>query len=430
MAQHDYVIANQTFPNTRTDLNSAFAASVSQNSGASAPSTTYAYQLWYDTGNDILKMRNADDDAWIDLFTVDQTADTATAPSVAAGSNLLINGNMAVNQRGSVNTSDGNTVYGLDRMAVFLRGGPAATITQDTDVPSGQGFGYSNKIDVTTGDALGTANDFCLFRQKIEGQNLQQLKKGTSSAESLTLSFWIKSTITGTYVLEIRDQTNARDIHKTYTISSSNTWEYKTLTFEGDTTGAIDNDNTSGLEVSWFLGQGTDYTSGTLNTAWASAVNANRAVGQVNAVSSASNNILITGVQLEVGSVANPVFQQESFGETLQKCQRYFTRIPRIDGSSANTEIANGMGNTTNNFLGVIHFPTEMRANPTLTASGSFRVFNGGTLNPTAGPSRSSSSTVCMGISLATGGGISTLDALLLTLNNDSDANLQFSAEL
>jgi len=271
------------------------------------------------------------------------------------GRNLIINGAMAVNQRGSVNTSDGNTVYGLDRMAVFLRGGPAATITQDTDVPSGQGFGYSNKIDVTTGDALGTANDFCLFRQKIEGQNLQQLKKGTSSAESLTLSFWIKSTITGTYVLEIRDETNARDIHKTYTVSSSNTWEYKTLTFEGDTTGAIDNDNTSGLEVSWMLGQGTDYTSGTLNTTWASSVNANRAVGQVNAVSSASNNIYITGIQLEVGETATP-FEHEDFGTTLRKCQRYYYKILQLFGV--------GFANSDSQAQVNIPFPVQMRTYP------------------------------------------------------------------
>ena len=279
--------------------------------------------------------------------------------------NLIINGGMTVNQRGSVNTSDGNTVFGLDRMAVFLRGGPAATITQDTDVPSGQGFGYSNKIDVTTGDALGTANDFCLFRQKIEGRNLQQLKKGTSSAESVTLSFWIKSTITGTYVLEIRDQTNTRDIHKTYTVSSSNTWEYKTLTFEGDTTGAIDNDNTSGFEVSWMLGQGTDYTSGTLNTTWASAVNANRAVGQVNAVSSASNNILITGIQLEIGEVAT-AFEHESFAETLQKCFRYYydAMYGSNDGQAYSTARDAQYGHIRNC---IAQFPVEMRATPSVS---------------------------------------------------------------
>ena len=311
--------------------------------------------------------------------------------------NLIINGNMAVNQRGSVNTSDGNTVHGLDRMAVFLRGGPAATITQDTDVPSGQGFSYSNKIDVTTGDALGTANDFCLFRQKIEGQNLQQLKKGTSSAESLTLSFWIKSTITGTYVLEIRDATNTRDIHKTYTISSSNTWEYKTLTFEGDTTGAIDNDNTSGFEVSWMLGQGTDYTSGTLNTTWASVVNTNRAVGQVNAVSSASNNILITGVQLEIGDVAT-AFEHESYAETLRKCQRYFYRI----GGNETDALGGNVGRMASGVMFAATTAQVIRPNPVTMRLAPDVTFDDAVANYTVMTSRTTNAVTAVGTNTST----------------------------
>ena len=343
--------------------------------------------------------------------------------------NLIINGGMAVNQRGNVNTSDGSSIYSLDRWVTFVRSGPVAALSQSTDVPTGQGFANSLKLDVTTADALGTASDFCKVSQKMEGQNCQQLAKGTSNAKRVTLSFWVKSTITGTYIAELFDDDNTRQVSQAYTVSSSNTWEYKTITFPADTSGALANDNGNSFEVVWGLGMGSNYTSGTLNTSWSNNTNANRFVGQVNAFSSTDNEFYLTGVQLEVGEVATP-FEHESFAETLQKCQRYFTRIPRIDGSSANTQIANGMGNTTNNFLGVIPFPTEMRANPTLTVSGSFRVFNGGTLNPTAGPSRSSSSTVGMGISVSTGGGISTLDALLLTQINDSDANLQFSAEL
>jgi len=347
--------------------------------------------------------------------------------------NLIINGGMAVSQRGSVNTSDGNTVFGLDRMAVFLRGGPAATITQDTDVPSGQGFGYSNKIDVTTGDALGTANDFCLFRQKIEGQNLQQLKKGTSSAESVTLSFWIKSTITGTYVLEIRDQTNTRDIHKTYTVSSSNTWEYKTLTFEGDTTGAIDNDNTSGFEVSWMLGQGTDYTSGTLNTTWASAVNANRAVGQVNAVSSASNNILITGIQLEIGDVATP-FEHESYAKTLQKCLRYFFRATS-GGDGQIATFGAGVAYASNSYLGEYTTPVPMRAQPSIASNVTSNVSKGQIV--LGGVAKAFSSPVVTGnghvmrVNMTMSGATQGQGAYIqLMYGSSTDGNIDLSAEL
>ena len=304
-----------------------------------------------------------------------------------ANPSLIINGAMTVAQRGSVNSSDGNTVYTLDRWALYLRGGAAATVTKDTDVPSGQGFASSLKIDVTTGDALGTSNDFCLFRQRIEGQDLQHLKKGTASAESLTLSFWIKSTVTGTYILELVDDTNTRNIHKTYTVSSSDTWEYKTLTFAGDTTGTIDNDNTTGLEVAWFLGQGSDYTSGTLNTSWAASVNANRAVGQVNAVSSASNNILITGVKLEVGSTATD-FVHESYGDTLERCQRYFQKSYNLADAIGNTSDSAGY-NVYQIDDGAlqrdgVRLPVRMRANPTVTiynpstgASGSSRTNSG-----------------------------------------------------
>jgi hypothetical protein len=343
--------------------------------------------------------------------------------------NILINGAMTVSQRAtSVSSYSSDAFCTVDRFKVRVGSLGVYTVSQATDAPSG--FKYSLKLDCTTADASPASSDFLFLLQAIEGQDLQQLKKGTANAESLTLSFWVKSNKTGTGQVNLRDNDNDRLVGKTYTISSANTWEYKTVTFPPDTTGAITSDNTAGISLEIWLDSGSDYEGGAVPTSWEARSQTDRnAGGNLNIGSSTANEFLITGIQLEVGDVATP-FEHRSFGDELARCQRYFTRIPRIDGSSANTEIANGMGNATNNFLGVISFPTEMRANPTLTASGSFRVFNGGTLNPTAGPSRSSSSTVCMGISVATGGGISTLNGLLLTLNNDSDANLQFSAEL
>ena len=343
--------------------------------------------------------------------------------------NLIINGGMTVNQRGNVNTSDGSSIYSLDRWVTFVRSGPVAALSQSTDVPTGQGFANSLKLDVTTADALGTASDFCKVSQKMEGQNCQQLAKGTSNAKRVTLSFWVKSTITGTYIAELFDDDNTRQVSQAYTVSSSNTWEYKTITFPADTSGALANDNGNSFEVVWGLGMGSNYTSGTLNTSWSNNTNANRFVGQVNAFSSTDNEFYLTGCQLEIGEVATP-FEHESFASTLQKCQRYFYRFPRVDASGTSNTLCIGMGQATNTFRGVVFFPSSMRANPTMAASGSFRVFNGGTLNPSSGPSLGHATQENASISVSTGAGISTLDGLALTQNSDADANLQFSAEL
>ena len=353
--------------------------------------------------------------------------------------NLIINGAMQVSQKGTsaVAVPNGGTST-VDRMKFYESTGGAYTSEQSSDVPAGQGFSKSIKLACTTADSSIGAAEIATMSQVIEGQNLQRLNYGTSDAKTITLSFWVKSNKTGIYTIAIYKHAGGGTAYGCpveYTISSANTWEKKTITVTptaGSTTlitnsaGAIIDSNGAGIEVHWGLAWGSNYNS--TNNTW-SASGFYSTSNQVNWLDSTSNNFYITGIQLEVGTNASD-FEHRSFGDELAACQRYFTRIPRIDGSSANTEIANGMGNATNNFLGVISFPTEMRANPTLTASGSFRVFNGGTLNPTAGPSRSSSSTVSMGISVATGAGISTLNGLLLTLNNDSDANLQFSAEL
>ena len=240
--------------------------------------------------------------------------------------NLIINGAMNVAQRGTV-TSVTNGMYGgPDRYSITENNDLVVTLSQDTDVPTGNGFLNSLKIDVTTADSSLAAGEYAFLGHKFEGQQLQRLKKGTSNAESVTLSFWVKSTITGTYVIQLYDNDNARHISKSYTISSSNTWEFKTLTFAGDTSGALDDDNGHSLQVYWWLAGGSTYTSGTLATSWASFTAANAAAGQVNAINSTDNNFYLTGVQLEVGDVAT-AFEHEDFGTTLYKCQRYFENL-------------------------------------------------------------------------------------------------------
>ena len=293
-----------------------------------------------------------------------ELADTAGRPQV--DKNLLINGGMNVWQR-STSASVSTDIYStVDRFMTRVRGGAAYTISRSTDVPSAQGFGYSLKFDNTTADASPTSNDFTLLEQRIEGQNLQHLLKGTSSAKSLTLSFWIKSNLTGTFIARLYDNDNARSISKSYTISSANTWEKKTITFDGDTTGVLDNDNAASLYLQLWFSAGTDYTSGTLQTTWgSSATIADIAPGISNLSSSTSNELYITGCQLEVGETATD-FQFEPFDTTERKCMRYYyqyggsVRFFRADERAANGQM----------FSETREHPVVMRANPIHTFSG------------------------------------------------------------
>jgi hypothetical protein len=260
--------------------------------------------------------------------------------------NIVINGDMQVAQRNtSVASITAGGYYTLDRWNLDISSLGTWTMSQSTDTPTGQGFANSLKLDCTTADATPSAGDYFILQSRFEGQNLQYLKKGTASAVSLTASFWVKSTKTGTFIVEIRDTDNARAISKSYTVNTTNTWEFKTVTFEGDTTGAFTNDNARSLDLNFWLGAGSTYSSGTLQTTWSAVVDANRVVGQVNIADSTSNDFLITGVQLEAGTSATD-FEFLPIDVDLQRCLRYYEKIT----AEANTQLF-GAGfnyNTTN----------------------------------------------------------------------------------
>jgi hypothetical protein len=281
--------------------------------------------------------------------------------------NIIINGDMSIAQRGTSTASiTGGGYYTVDRFNLGITTLGTWTQSQDTDVPTGQGFAKSLKMDCTTADGSPGANDVLQINYKMEGQQLQYLKKGTSSAESTTLSFWIKATKTGTNIVELFDLDNSRQISKSYTVSSSDTWEKKTITFDGDTSGAFGNDNAASLQLDFFFGAGSNYTSGTLNTSWNSNTTANRAVGQVNHADSTSNNIYITGVQLEAGQISSE-FEFLPVDVNLQRCQRYYFN------SEYNTSSTLGYGyhvagNATRIYISV-HWKNTMRAAPTLAST-------------------------------------------------------------
>ena len=191
------------------------------------------------------------------------------------------------------------------------------------------------------------------------------MKFGTSNAKKMTLAFWVKATKTGTNVVRMYAPDDNRSCSISYTISSSNTWEHKVLNFPADTTGVIDDDNGSGIDVGWGLSAGSGFTSGTLATTWASNTSANDFVGQVNHLDSTSNNFHITGIQLEVGEFSSttlPPFQHEDFGDNLSRCERYYQTI--CEG----TDKPFGMGHywEAQEFIGHRVLPTTMRTAPTL----------------------------------------------------------------
>ena len=265
-------------------------------------------------------------------------------PNQSAFKNIIINGDMSIAQRGTSQASiTSSGYYIVDRFKFVDSNLGTFTMSQDTDLPTGQGFSKSLKVDCTTADASPAGADYLFLQTKFEGQNLQYIKKGTASAESLTLSFWVKSVKTGTYIVQIEDVDNSsRFISKSYTIDSASTWEKKTITFAGDTTGTLATDNSSSLELNFWLGAGTDRTSGTLQTSWGSYTASNVAVGQVNFADSTSNDFWITGVQLEAGTTASD-FEFLPHVVNLKRCLRYFEH-----SYNSNTAPADGIayGNT------------------------------------------------------------------------------------
>ena len=277
--------------------------------------------------------------------------------------NLFINGDMSIAQRATSATGlTGSSYPTIDRMSMQAASAGTWTQSQSTDVPTGEGFATSLKMDCTTANGSLSSGSYLIIDQRFEGQMLQHLKKGTSNAQKVTLSFFVKSAKTGTYIVNIRDDDNTRNISKSYTISSADTWEKKVIVFDADTSGALDNDNAQSFAVLFFLAAGSDRSSGTLATSWESTTNANRAVGQVNLADSTDNDWYLTGVQLEVGDTASD-FEHLPFDVQERRCFRYFQTLHMTTNS-----IKVGAGTSTTVAQIDFEYPNgEMRTSPTIT---------------------------------------------------------------
>ena len=282
----------------------------------------------------------------------------AQIPSTPSGRrNLIINGAMQVSQRGKTafSVTNGTAGFAADRWFLANVSGSTQSADNSTTIPTG--FSNSFQLDVANAVSSPASGAYAYIGHKIEAQNLQHLNYGSSSAKQLTLSFYVRSPKTGTHVVELFAQDGSRNVSATYTVNVADTWEEKSITFPADTGGTINNDNGSGIEILFWLMAGSDLSGGgSLNTSWATNPTGNtRVVGGVNVLDNASNNFYLTGVQLEVGSVATE-FEHRSYGEELALCQRYFQTFSAAVGRTS-----------TGTPFGAFDIRPNMRAQPSVT---------------------------------------------------------------
>ena len=281
-----------------------------------------------------------------------------TNSQIGGRRNIIINGAMQVAQRATSVAWSANGYLTVDRFqAVNNNTAGRFTMKQSaiTDLP---GFANALELDVTTADTSIAAGEVTTLQYKIEGQDLQQLKKGTSSAEKVTLSFYVKANAARVVVAELMDGDNTRKIQQKFTTTTG--WTRHILTFAADTTGALDDDNAESLQLQLWLHAGSTYTGGTFTSnTWAATTTANRAAGIDSLYTSTDNNFFITGLQLEVGSQATS-FEHRSLGEELALCQRYYYR------HAAATMIGNGGYQASGHVETVVDYPVTMRTGPSL----------------------------------------------------------------
>ena len=357
----------------------------------------------------------------------DLTDDILPLAGQLGNKNLIINGGCAIDQRNSGSSvTGGSDVYAIDRTQIEnFDGGGTGTGQRVTDSPSG--FYYSLKITVTGTDTSLAANDYYSLRQIIEGNNIAHLGFGASGGTSVTLSFYVKSSVTGTFCSSIGNGSNNRVMPKEYTISAANTWERKTLTFPADTTGTWGTDNGRGIIVRWSLGAGSNRT-GTADTYNASEAHCTS--NQTNLFATNAATFQITGMQLEAGSVATD-FEHRPFAVEERLCQRYYSR------QSAEHQhmryACHGQTPSANGAQYVYPLPVRMRAVPTLgySALGDFYMYAGNLQSKTpTSLAMDAQSTISPMFSGAKSGTFTGGQMAHLTTPNTNQGYLEFIAEL
>ena len=352
------------------------------------------------------------------------------ALNTVGSKNIVINGDMSIAQRGTSESSYTSDTYStVDRMKTRVGSLGTWTISQSTDVPTGQGFAKSLKWDCTTADASPAADDFLFLEHKIEGQNLQYLKYGTSSSETVTLSFWVKSNKTGTGQVNLRDYDNDKLLGGTYTISSANTWEKKTITYIGNTSDTLDNDNAVSLALEFWLDSGSTYTGGTAPTAWETRDQTDRnAAGTLSLGDNTANDWFITGVQLEAGTTASD-FEFLPYDVNLARCQRYYHEQGRTTTGDNYEGFCIIAAYSATASRGVYFLPTTMRSIPSFSSNGNFALVGGSAGSVTAIALADGGGNPAVSLNI-TASGMTAGDGFQLRSDNDADAFLAFDAEL
>ena len=352
----------------------------------------------------------------------------AVTPSVNM-KNRIINGGMVLSQRNGTSavTIDGGASYTLDRYLCQDNTDGSYTVAQSSVAPAG--FNNSLLVTITGTDSSLTTTQFGRIVQRIEGLNVGDLAWGTASAQTVTLSFWVRSSVTGTFSGTLVNDSGNRVYAFTYTINSANTFEYKTITIAGDTSGTWLTTNGTGIELNLSIGAGPDrsVTAGSWGTSLAYA-----ATGQTNLFATNGATFYLTGCQLEVGSTATS-FDYRPYGTELALCQRYCQVSKGSDGL-ANNYVRIGYGPCQTSTAGIVEYKplVTFRTQPTLTTSGNFAVYDGVTVTATTGVSIDSATTpynVVIGWAVS-GGGMTTTRGYEYIINNSSTASLTLSAEL
>ena len=360
-----------------------------------------------------------------------QTTNNQVVPNLGRR-NLIINGSMQIAQRGTSATTTGYAT--VDRFAVNQTNFDqlVSTKTQDSSVPVG--FAKSFKITTTTQETALATDEYGNMCYKIEGQDLQHLAYGTSSAESFTLSFYVKSNLTGNFSVTVTSGTQNKQQDRRYTINSADTWERKTLTFLGDTAQSIVNDTTVGMYLFWHTAFGATYGTDTYNPSvgWSAYSNAGWGAGQdVNTLYNAQNNYLqFTGVQMEVGNTATD-FEHRSVGEELRGCQRYYTKFK---ASSAYSYYGSGLSSAATTARIWKTFPVEMNHIPVLeqSANNTWNIYNtdGGSGAFTADATINHASTWGSCITCTTAANLNANGGCCATANNTTTAYFAFESEI
>jgi len=290
-----------------------------------------------------------------------ELASLASASETALSNrNLIINGAMQIAQRGTSSTTA--SAYLVDRFKTFTSNTDQLAFTQAQVADGPDGFNFSYKFTTTTAESALASNESVKMRQTLEGQNLQQLKYGLSSAEKITLSFYVKGSVTGAYSITANESVDPFNlVGSTYTILQANTWEKKTVTFPANTLETIANNSSGGIYFEWHISAGSANT-GTDNSSWSVFAQAKTANGHVaQPILTLNSTWQLTGVQIEVGSVATP-FEHRSFGQDLALCQRYGWNIAAVAQGRV------GVGQAVSATLAdiVVNHPVTMRIAPSL----------------------------------------------------------------